>query len=87
MSARKLLFVFVLLMISSLSLSAQVVVSVNNTLIQDTVLTTVQKNSLSSKTVNQSSGTLKMNELANGVYILKVWLDNGEVVVRKVVKR
>ena len=39
------------------------------------------------QTVNQSYSTLKMNELENGVYILKVWLDNGEVVVRKVVKQ
>ncbi|MCL2042075.1 MAG: T9SS type A sorting domain-containing protein [Bacteroidales bacterium] len=38
------------------------------------------------QTVNQSYGTLKMNELAQGVYILKVRLSLGEVVIRKVVK-
>jgi len=37
--------------------------------------------------LNQSSDTLKMNDLAQGVYILKVWLDNGDMVVRKVVKQ
>jgi len=38
------------------------------------------------QTVNQSYGTLRMNELVQGVYILKVWLNNGDVVVRKVVR-
>jgi hypothetical protein len=38
------------------------------------------------QTVNQSYSTLKMNELAQGIYILKVWLDNGDMVVRKIVK-
>jgi hypothetical protein len=36
--------------------------------------------------VNQSYSTLKMNELAQGIYILKVWMDNGDMVVRKVIK-
>ena len=39
------------------------------------------------QTVNQSYSTLKMNELEKGVYILKVWLDNGEVIVKKIVKQ
>jgi len=38
------------------------------------------------QTVNQSYGTLTMNELAQGVYILKVQLSQGDVAVRKVVK-
>ncbi|MCL2042065.1 MAG: T9SS type A sorting domain-containing protein [Bacteroidales bacterium] len=38
------------------------------------------------QTVNQSYSTLKMDELAQGVYILKVWLSQGEMVIRKVVK-
>jgi hypothetical protein len=36
--------------------------------------------------VNQSYSTLKMNELYQGIYILKVWLDNGDMIVRKIVK-
>ena len=39
------------------------------------------------QTVNQSYGTLRLNDLAQGVYVLKVWLDNGDMVVRKVVKQ
>jgi len=42
---------------------------------------------VSLQTVNQSYSTLKMSELAQGVYILKVWLDQGDVVIRKVVKQ
>jgi hypothetical protein len=42
---------------------------------------------VSSQTVNLSYSTLKINELAQGVYILKVWLDNGEMVIRKIVKQ
>jgi hypothetical protein len=38
------------------------------------------------QTENQSYSTLKMNELTQGIYILKVWLDNGDMVVRKVIK-
>ena len=38
------------------------------------------------QTVNQSSGTLQLNELAQGAYILKVYLDQGEVVTWRVVK-
>ena len=37
--------------------------------------------------VNQSSDTLRLNELERGVYILKVYLDQGDMVVRKVVKQ
>ncbi|MCL2512153.1 MAG: T9SS type A sorting domain-containing protein, partial [Bacteroidales bacterium] len=36
--------------------------------------------------VNQSSDTLRLNELERGVYILKVYLDQGDMVIRKVVK-
>jgi len=39
------------------------------------------------QTVNQSYGTLKLNDLDKGVYILKVYLNQGDVVIRKVVKR
>ena len=39
------------------------------------------------QTVNQSYSTLKLNDLAQGVYVLKVWLDNGDMVIRKVVKQ
>jgi len=39
------------------------------------------------QTVNQSYSTLRLNELAQGVYILKVYLDQGDVVIRKVVKQ
>jgi hypothetical protein len=38
------------------------------------------------QTVKQSYGTLKMNELAQGTYILKVYLEQGEPVVWRVVK-
>ena len=37
--------------------------------------------------VNQSSDTLRLNELERGVYILKVYLDQGDMVIRKVVKQ
>ena len=39
------------------------------------------------QTVNQSYSILKMNELDNGVYVLKVWLDNGDVAIKKIVKQ
>ena len=54
MKTTKLLFAFVLFWISSFSLSAQVLVSVNKTISQDTLFTNIQKNSISSKTVNAS---------------------------------
>jgi hypothetical protein len=38
------------------------------------------------QTVNQSSGILNLNGVAQGVYILKAYLDQGEVVVWKVAK-
>jgi len=38
------------------------------------------------QTVNQSQGTLKLNNLAQGTYILKVYLDQGEPVIWRVVK-
>ncbi|MCL2510529.1 MAG: T9SS type A sorting domain-containing protein, partial [Bacteroidales bacterium] len=38
------------------------------------------------QTVNQSFDTLRLNELERGVYILKVYLDQGDMVIRKVVK-
>jgi hypothetical protein len=37
--------------------------------------------------MNQSYGTLRLNELAQGIYILKVYLNQGDMVVRKVVKQ
>ncbi|MCL2511132.1 MAG: T9SS type A sorting domain-containing protein, partial [Bacteroidales bacterium] len=37
--------------------------------------------------VNQSFDTLRLNELERGVYILKVYLDQGDMLVRKVVKQ
>jgi len=39
------------------------------------------------QTVNQSYSTLRLNELLQGVYILKIHLDQGDVVIRKVVKQ
>jgi len=36
--------------------------------------------------VNQPTGTLQMNDLPTGTYILKVYLDQGDVVVWKVMK-
>ena len=54
MRTRKLLFVFALLCTSSFLLSAQTLVSINNTITQDTLLTTIQKNVLIAKTVNAS---------------------------------
>jgi len=51
MNTKKLLLVFALLWISSLSLSAQTLVSTNKVITQDTLLTTIQRNSVSSKTV------------------------------------
>jgi len=39
------------------------------------------------QTVNQPYGTLKLNELVKGVYILKVHLNQGDMVIRKVVKQ
>jgi C1A family cysteine protease len=51
MNTKKLLLVFVLLWVSALSLSAQTLVSVNKIIKQDTLLTTIQKNSVSSKNV------------------------------------
>ena len=38
------------------------------------------------QTVNQSYGTLKMNGLAEGTYMLKLFLDQGEPIVWRVVK-
>ena len=38
------------------------------------------------QTVNQSYGTVQLNDLAQGAYILKVYLDQGEVVTWRVVK-
>jgi len=38
------------------------------------------------QTVNQSFGTLQLNELTSGTYILKVYLDQGEIVTWKVAK-
>jgi len=51
MNTKSLLLVFILLWASSLSLSAQVLVSVNKAITQDTLLTTIQRNSISSKTI------------------------------------
>jgi C1A family cysteine protease len=51
MNTKSLLLVFTLLWASSLSLSAQVLVSVNKAITQDTLLTTIQRNSISSKSV------------------------------------
>jgi hypothetical protein len=54
MSIKSLLLLFALLGASFLSLSAQVLVSVNKTITQDTLLTTIQRSSVNSKTVNAS---------------------------------
>ena len=39
------------------------------------------------QTVNQSYGTLKLNELDKGMYILNVYLNQGDLIIKKVVKR
>jgi uncharacterized repeat protein (TIGR02543 family) len=39
------------------------------------------------QTVNQSYGTLQLSELAQGAYVLKVYLDQGEIAIRKIVKQ
>jgi hypothetical protein len=39
------------------------------------------------QTVNQLYGTLKLNELVRGVYILKVHLNQGDMIIRKVMKQ
>ena len=39
------------------------------------------------QTVNQSYGTLRMSELAQGTYVLKVYLNQGDPVIQKVVKQ
>ena len=51
MNTKSLLLVFALLWVSSLSLSAQTLVSANKAITQDTLLTTIQRNSVSSKNV------------------------------------
>ena len=50
-------------------------------------LCVIQKFHVHLQNVNQSHDTLKMNELANLVYILKVFLDNKNVIIRKIVKQ
>jgi HD superfamily phosphohydrolase len=39
------------------------------------------------QTVNQSFGILKMNELENGVYVLKVGLENGDIINKRIIKK
>ena len=51
MNTKIFLLAFALLWVSSLSLSAQTLVSVNKSITQDTLLTAIQRNSVSSKTV------------------------------------
>lgn len=51
MNIKSVLFVFALLWVSSVSLSAQTLVSTNETITQDTLLISIQSNSISSKTV------------------------------------
>jgi len=51
MNTKSLLLVFTLLWVCSVSLSAQTLVSVNKSITQDTLLATIQRNSISSKTV------------------------------------
>ncbi|MCL2328412.1 MAG: C1 family peptidase [Bacteroidetes bacterium] len=51
MKIKNIIVIFTLLWVSSLSLSAQTLVSVNKAITQDTVLANFQRNSISSKTV------------------------------------
>lgn len=51
MNAKSILLVFALVWASSLSLPAQTLVSVDKSITQDTLLTTIQRNSIGSKTV------------------------------------
>jgi len=59
MRIKKISLGFTLFLISSLSLSAQILTSVSQTINRDTLITTIQKNIvLSSKTVNASGQAL-----------------------------
>jgi hypothetical protein len=69
MKPRNLLLVFALLWMNSLLLSAQMLVSVNNTITQDTLLTSIQRNSISSKTVI-ASGKVVFSSKSGHVRIL-----------------
>ena len=69
MNTKNLLLVFTLFWIGSLSLSAQVLVSVNRAITQDTLLVTIQRNSLVSKTVN-ASGQVEFSSNSGYVRIL-----------------
>ena len=58
MKTKKIVLGCALLWVCSLSLSAQVLVSINKTITQDTLLTTIQKNNISSKAVVASGQTV-----------------------------
>ncbi|MDR2475265.1 MAG: C1 family peptidase [Bacteroidales bacterium] len=68
MNTKNLLFAFVLFWLSFLPLSAQVIVSAN-TIIQDTLLAIIQKNSLDTKTVT-TSGQVQFSSNSGYVRIL-----------------
>jgi len=69
--------------------SSEMTVALNNPAIKivQMELYDLTNRKLHQQTVNQSYGTLRLNELAQGVYILKVYLDQGDMVIRKVVKQ
>ena len=63
MNTKSLLLVFALLWASSMSLSSQTLVSINKSITQDTLLTTIQRNSISSKTVIASGQAVFSSKL------------------------
>ncbi|MCL2042351.1 MAG: T9SS type A sorting domain-containing protein [Bacteroidales bacterium] len=69
--------------------SSEITVTLNNPAVKivEMAVYDIYGKNVSLQTVNQSYSTLKMSELAQGIYILKVWLDQGDVVMRKVVKQ
>jgi len=68
--------------------SSEMTVTLNNTelKIKKIEVLNIYGKSVSLHPVNQFFGTLKMNDLANGIYILKVYLDNKDVVYRRIIK-
>ena len=61
--------------------SSEMTVALNNPAIKivQMELYDLTNRKLHQQIINQSYGTLRMNELSQGVCILKVWVDNGDV--------
>ena len=69
--------------------SSEMTVTLNNTdvKIEKIEVLNIYGKSVSLHPVNQFFGTLKMNDLVKGIYILKVYLDNKDVVYRRIIKK